>query len=185
MVGISKRMLDDEESHVGSPGLRRQTNDGQECGAGTWGEASIHSALLPLSTLLDRGHLCYSAAMIGPPSLEANPLQAGQLCAPGIYWEKRRGAPPRERITFEQIKLRHSLSLIAFISSVTQYVWFLETIQKIEEGQHGGSCIKPLARLCIWWAAAQGRDAGASWHSQSIISTLLPVQPTFSPSSWR
>ena len=35
MEGISKRMLDDEESHVGSPGLRRQTNDGQECGAGT------------------------------------------------------------------------------------------------------------------------------------------------------
>ena len=137
MEGISKRMLDDEESHVGSPGLRRQTNDGQECGAGTWGEASIHSALLPLSTLLDRGHLSYSAAMIRPPSLEANPLQAGQLCAPGIFCEKRRGAPPREPITFEQIKLRHSLSLIAFKSSVTQYVWFLETMQKIEEGQHG------------------------------------------------
>lgn len=59
--------------------------------------------------------------MIGPPSLEANPLQAGQLCAPGIYWEKRRELLLRERITFEQIKLRRLLSLIVLKSSVTQY----------------------------------------------------------------
>ena len=51
--------------------------------------------------------------------------------------EKGSSSSPREPITFEQIKLRHSLSLIAFKSSVTQYVWFLETMQKIEEGQHG------------------------------------------------
>ena len=177
MEGISKRMLDDEESHVGSPGLRRQTNDGQECGAGTWGEASIHSALLPLSTLLDRGHLCYSAAMIGPPSLEANPLQAGQLCAPGIFWEKRRGAPPpwTYHIWADQ-KVLKFCDPICLIS---------RNYAKNRGGTARGSCIKPLARLCIWWAAAQGRDAGASWHSQSIISTLLPVQPTFRPSSWR
>ena len=145
----------------------------------------LHSALLPLSTLLDRGHLCYSAAVIGPPSLEANPLQAGQLCAPGIYWEKRRGAPPRERITFEQIKLRHLLSLIPLKKFCDPICLISRNYAKNRGGTARGTCIKPLARLCIWWAAAQGRDAGASWHSQSIISTLLPVQPTFRPSSWR
>ena len=139
MEGISKRMLDDEESHVGSPGLRRQTNDGQECGAGTWGEASIHSTLL--CCLYQH---CWteatSATLLWWSGHQAlRPILCKQASfALLAFTGKREGELLlRERITFEQIKLRHLLSLIVLKSSVTQYFWFLETMQKIEEGLHG------------------------------------------------